>query len=294
MNTYWKKNFSWSKSRQGLLEDCPLAYYYTYIARYEYGSEAKTVEPLVKLQKFYFFKGNIIHSAIRSQITQHRLGRPVSEEAAKNLLLIEFKRISDNQAKYISEGYNGFPLEEDLLTKERDDSLLQLENFFSVIWHSYKNLEFLTHEKLEHFFLENIKVWVQPDLVTKNSSGKLIISDWKTGSENKADPDTDLQLSVYILWANINLGVALDNIAAELVYLKTTQSLPTRRSQQQIEGVKTFILNQAQIMLKATEKKEFIAKPRFNLCKSCNFSTICPDTAIRKKQETFKQDLFSK
>ncbi len=276
------------------MEDCPLAYYYTYIGRYEYGNEAKAVEPLLKLQKFYFFKGNIIHSAIRSQITQYRLGRPVSEEAAKNLLLIEFKRISDNQQMYISEAYNGFPLEQDLLIKERADSLLQLENFFSVIWHSYKNLEFLTHEKLEHFFLDNIKVWVQPDLVTKNSAAKLIISDWKTGSESKADPDADLQLSVYILWANINFAVALDNIAAELVYLKTTQSLPTRRSQQQIEDIKAYILKQAQVMLGASDKKEFMAKPRFNLCKGCNFSTICPETSIKKRQDAFKQDLFFK
>ncbi|MEW6008643.1 MAG: PD-(D/E)XK nuclease family protein [Candidatus Omnitrophota bacterium] len=281
MNTYWKKNFSWSKSRQGLWEDCPLAYYYTYIARYEYDNEAKKIEPLLKLNKFYFFKGNIIHSAIRSQITQYRLGRPISEEAAKNLLLIEFKKICDNQANYISEAYNGFPWQEDILLKEQADSLSQLENFFKVIWHSYKNLEFVRHEKLEHFFLENIKVWVQPDLVTKNSQGKLIISDWKSGSENKTDPDSDLQLSVYILWASINFGIALDNIAAELVYLKTTQSLPTCRNQQQIDKLKAYVLKQAEIMLGICDKKEFIAKPKFNLCKGCNFSTICPESATK-------------
>ena len=113
MNTYWKKNFSWSKSRQGMLETCPLSYYYNYIARFERGPEADSVRPLLKLQKFHFFKGSAIHSVIRAQITQHTMKRPVSLEAAKNFLNFEFEKISKDQKAHISEAKNGFIIDTD-------------------------------------------------------------------------------------------------------------------------------------------------------------------------------------
>ena len=283
MNTYWRKNFSWSKSRQGLLGDCPLAYYYTYIGRYEQDNEAKIISSLVKLKKFIFYKGEIIHNAIRNQITQHCVGRPVSLVAAKNFLKMEFKKAFDNQGLFLSEAYNGFPLDEAFFKAQEEDALGQLENFFSIIWHNYQSLPILTHERLEHFFLEDIKVWVQPDLVTKNSAGNLMISDWKTGLSERAVPDDDLQLSVYILWASLHFGVAFEQIGAELVYLKSTQSFPTRRSAIQIDELKAHILNEARRMLDAKDRGEFVPRPRFNLCRGCNFATICPDSSLKSQ-----------
>lgn len=282
MNTYWKKRFSWSKSRQGLLQECPLAYYYNYIARYESGKEASSIASLLKLKKFYFFKGNLIHSAIRNQVTQHCLKRPISLEAAKNFVNLEFKNVSQAQNKYLSEAYNGFPLEEEFLNKQKEDALSQINSFFSVIWHNYKSLQILSHERLESFLLEGFKVWAQPDLVTKNLEDKLIISDWKTGKAESASSDNDLQLSVYILWASIHFAVDIERIGAELVFLKTMQSFPTRRTREQIEDLKSYITGQARKMLAFKSKDEFIPKPRFNLCKGCNFASICPEAAIKK------------
>jgi CRISPR/Cas system-associated exonuclease Cas4 (RecB family) len=293
MNTYWKKNFSWSKSRQGLLEDCPLAYYFTYIARFEPGQEASAIAPLLKLKKFHFFKGNLLHDAVRNQITQSRLARNMSLEAAKNFVSLEFEKIFSNQAQYISESYNGLPLDKSIVEAEKQDCLIQLTNFFTVIWHNYKNLEILTHERLESFMLDTFKIWVQPDLVSKTRQG-LVISDWKTGSADWVDADTDLQLSVYILWASKYYSVNTNNIAAELVYLKTTQSLPTKRTNEQIEWVKQYILQQANKMLEAKDKTEFIPKPRFNLCKGCNFSTICTASAINKGQIEVNHEEYAK
>jgi hypothetical protein len=291
MNTYWKKNFSWSKSRQGLLDECPLAYYYTYIARHEQDSQAKVINSLLKLKKLHFFKGEVIHASIRSQITQHCVGRPVSLEAAQNLVSMEFNKVFKAQDTYLSEAYNGFPLEGAILKKEQEDALAQIERFFSVIWHNYKQLEFLTHERLEHFFLGDIKVWVQPDLVTKNNSGILMISDWKTGSQESARADTDLQLSVYILWASLHFGVPAQDIGAELVFLKTAQAFATKRSLPQINELKDYILKEARAMLSVNEASSFVPRPRFNLCKGCNFSTICPASAAKKKQDLPKADI---
>jgi len=282
MNTYWKKTFGWSKSRQGLLEDCPRAYYYNYIGRYEFGKEGANIVPLLKLQKFHFLKGNLIHQAIRNQITQHCLGRPVSLEAAKNFISIEFNKVLNNQQTSLSEAYNGFPFEPDFLSKEKEDSLNQINTFFTVLWHSYKDLEFLTHERLESFMLGNFKVWVQPDLVTKNARNELTISDWKTGSPVSVDSDGDLQLSVYILWASLHFSCEIKNIGAELVYLKTSQSFPTRRALTQIEEVKKYIHDESGKMLAAADKSEFNPTPKLNLCKGCNFSTICEASAVKK------------
>lgn len=283
MNTYWKNNFGWSKSRQGLLGDCPLAYYYTYIGRYEHDSEAKLISPLLKLRKFIFYKGEVIHSAIRNQITQHCVGRPMSLEAARNFLKMEFKKIYENQAAYLSEAHNGLPLEENILKAQEEDAQLQIERFFSIIWHNYEQLPVVTQERLEHFFLGDIKVWVQPDFVTKNSAGKLMISDWKTGLDKHVDAETDLQLSVYILWASLHFNIAVAEIGAELVYLKTAQSFPTRRTLSQINELKDYIGNEAAKMLAAKDRSEFLPRPRFNLCKGCNFATICSASALNNK-----------
>ncbi|MBU2540359.1 MAG: PD-(D/E)XK nuclease family protein [Candidatus Omnitrophica bacterium] len=282
MNTYWKRRPSWSKSRQGILEQCPFAYYYTYIGRYEKTEEGKTITQLLKLQKFYFFKGTLIHSAVRGQITQKISKRPISLEAAKNFIDLEFSKISNDQAKYISEAHNGFPLERSFLENERQDALSQITTFFSVLWPSYESLEILAHERLENFQIGDVKVWVQPDLVTKNLAGELIISDWKTGKEVSVSADTDLQLSVYILWASLHFAVNIEGIGAELTFLKTAQSFPTRRKKEQIDTLKDYIIQQARKMVSFRKKEDFIPKPNFNLCKGCNFATICPAAAMKE------------
>lgn len=282
MNTYWKKTFGWSKSRQGVLQECPREYYYNYIGRYEYGQEADSINPLRKLQKFYFFKGDIIHQVIRNQITQHCLGRSISPEGAKNFIEMEFNKVCANQNRYLTESYNGFPFEPDWMREEKEDALRQADTFFKVLWHNYNQLQFLTHERLESFMLGNYKVWVQPDLVTKNSKNELMISDWKTGSSEGAAADNDLQLSVYILWAGLHFSYDLLNIGAELVYLKTSQSFPTKRSLAQIEQIKKYIQEESAKMLQAKEKSEFKPKPKFNLCKGCNYSSICEASAAKR------------
>ncbi len=282
MNIHWRRKPGWSKSRQGILEQCPLAYYYNYIGRYEKTEEGKAITQLLKLQKFYFFKGTLIHNAIRGQITQKTLKRPMSQEAAKNLINLEFQRISRDQAKYISEAHNGFVLEESILENEKQDALNQIATFFSVIWPNYQSLEILTHERLENFQIGDIKVWVQPDLVTKNLDGELIISDWKTGKESSVSADTDLQLSVYILWASGYFGIDVEAIGAELCFLKTAQSFPTRRRKEQIDQLKTYIIQEAHNMTSLSKREEFIPKPNFNLCRGCNFATICPEAAIKR------------
>ena len=158
----------------------------------------------------------------------------------------------------------------------------QATAFFTVIWHNYKELEFLTHERLENFYLDGLKVWVQPDLVTKNLAGEVIISDWKTGRAGRTDADNDLQLSTYIAWAGIHFAMDVEKIRAELVFLKDAQSFPTKRTKQQIDEVKAYIKKQAQGMLSAQSKDDFEPKPRFNLCKGCNFSSLCSASAAKR------------
>ena len=280
MNTYWRKIFGWSKTRQSLWNECKLAYYYQYIGKWEGmpgDPERERLQKLSKLKKYIFWKGELIHKVIRNQIDRVRHNESLLEAGAKKYFVQEIEEVRQNPGTTIAEVVNGLSIHDVRFEEAKSDGLKQLDNFFTIIWPLYGERKLLECERLNSFQVNGTKVWAQVDLVTQTDEGKIIITDWKTGDERWIDEEKDEQMGVYILWAADYYGMPFDNIFAEFVFLRTAESKPIDRNEEQLENLKETILVRAQEMLSVQNEADFPPHPEERKCRECNFATICPE-----------------
>jgi CRISPR/Cas system-associated exonuclease Cas4 (RecB family) len=280
MNYYWRKKFGWSKSRQEIWQSCKKAYYYRYIGKWEKEKKEKLMF-LNSLNTIPQIRGGYIHDAIRQQVLQHKAGRNISLISAQNYFKMRFNQVIENPKSFLVEAVNGIEIDIEELKEILNEANRLLENFFNILWHNYKNLKYLSHETLEKFYIKGIPIWVQPDMVTVNPDGMIMISDWKTG-KNEEDPNENIQLGIYTLWAKEKYNCESNKIKAELVYLDSCNSLVTERNKIQLEELENYIVKNAQDMLSVENENDFPANPTPSKCRVCNFATICSESSVEK------------
>lgn len=279
MNTYWRKIFGWSKTRQALWDECRLAYYYHYIGKWEGfpGDPGRErLQRLSKLKKFLFWKGELIHEVIRNQVALHSQNKPLLEDGARKYFVQQVEEIRQHPKSLITEAVNGLTLDDDRFETVRSDGLKQLDNFFSIIWPQYRDRPLLEYEKLNSFQARGTKVWVQVDLVTQIDGEGIVITDWKTGDERWLDSSTDEQMAVYILWAIDHYSIPHSRVSAELVFLRSAESKSIEKSEDSLEELKKSISLRAQKMLSVQNESDFPPNPAERRCLECNFATVCP------------------
>ena len=280
MNTYWRKLFGWSKSRQTLWDDCKLAYYYQYIGKWEGypgDPERERIQRLSKLKKIIFWKGELIHEVIRNQVALHSQNKPLLEEGARKYFIQQVEEVKLHPENLITEVVNGMTVSDTQYEEARTDGLKQLDNFFSIIWPQYRNRRLLEYERLNSFHVRGTKVWAQVDLATQVNDDRIVITDWKTGDERWFDSNTDEQMSVYILWAIDRFSALPSQVSAELVFLRTGELKSIEKSESQLDELKVSISMRAQKMLSVQNESDFTPKPAERKCRECNFATICPE-----------------
>ena len=281
MNTYWRKMFGWSKTRQGLWDGCRLAYYYQYIGKWEGlpgEPEREKLQRLSKLKKFIFWKGDLIHKVIQNQIDRFRHKEPILEEGSKKYFVQEIEEVKQNPRTTITEAVNGSSIHDDRFEATKSDGLKQLNNFFTIIWPQYRERKLVECERLNSFQVNGTKIWAQVDLVTRTSADKTIITDWKTGDERWIDEANDEQMGVYMLWATDFFGVPLERVSAELVFLRTCESKSIVRTDDQLQDLKESIMIRAREMLSVETERDFPPDPVERKCLECNFATVCPES----------------
>jgi CRISPR/Cas system-associated exonuclease Cas4 (RecB family) len=280
MNTYWRKLFGWSKTRQALWDECKLAYYYQYIGKWEGfpGDPGRErLQRLSKIKKFVFWKGELIHEVIRNQMALHSRNKPLLEDGARKYFIQQVEEVKQHPKTIITEAVNGLTLSDDQFEAARSDGLKQLDNFFSIIWPDYRERRLLEYERLNSLQVRETKVWVQVDLITQTEEEKTVITDWKTGDERWIDSNADEQMGVYILWAIDRFSVPATQVSAELVFLRSGESHAIVKTQDQLEELKESIANRAKEMLAVQTETDFPPDPANRRCRECNFATICPE-----------------
>jgi CRISPR/Cas system-associated exonuclease Cas4 (RecB family) len=279
MNTYWRKMFGWSKTRQALWDECKLAYYYQYVGKWEgFPGDPKRerVQRLSKLKKFIFWKGELIHEVIRNQVALHSRNQPFLKEGARKYFIQQVEEIKQNPKSLITEAVNGVTLRDDQFEDASSDGLKQLDNFFNVIWAHYRKRELLEYERLNSFQVGETNVWAQVDLVTQ-TEGRIVITDWKTGDERWIDSNVHEQMGVYMLWAIDRFSVPAAQVSAELVFLRSGESHSIEKTQEQLEELKESIADRAKEMLAVQTEADFPPDPEDRKCLECNFATIGPE-----------------
>lgn len=200
---------------------------------------------LSELQKMPFLKGRLIHDAVQNQISNHRAGRNVDRDTARNFFLAQFNNSMKNLDIVLAEAANGFPPGEKEKNFMREDGLKQVENFCNLILDNYRNVEYIGHEKNESFFIDDI--------------------------------DESVQMGTYILWLHEATGKPAELIKGEIVYLRSCVTEITGRTDEQLVELAEFIKEDAAEMLAVADESSFPASPKPGRCMGCNFLKVCEE-----------------
>ena len=274
---YYKYN-AWSFSRHRLWNLCKRAYYYRYIGVALKNTKEINVQVLKELKNLnsrFALQGKLIHEIIENQIGQHYLGRKMNENSAKSQYTQRIEQYRKMAKKRLTEYFNGEPIDERFFDNIRTEGIDQISMFFGVIWPQLEDLDYLRHERFDRFMVGNVEVIVKVDYVSKTKDGIIVVSDWKTGTDNE-EYENDLQIGLYALWAMETYEKEPEEIKSELIYLTTGKMRVYEFSIEDLEEIKRNIIKDFEDMNRTIDIEYFHPDPHPKKCLSCQFATICP------------------
>jgi hypothetical protein len=118
-------------------------------------------------------------------------------------------------------------------------------------------------------------VTVKVDFVGRMKNGTIILTDWKTGSDND-EYETELQMAAYVVWAVQYYQKGPGEIKSELVFLKTGEKKLFPFSDEQLQEVEDMIKTEFEAMNVSHEYEYFSPSPHLRECFSCRFGRFCP------------------
>lgn len=131
------------------------------------------------------------------------------------------------------------------------------------------------------------------DRVDKIKDGVFEIIDYKTNRRmpGESNVDNNLQLSIYTLgffkrWPNL---AKLEDINLSLYFLKHGEKMTTKRTQEDIEALKTRVLKN----ISEIEKNYFPSIPSA-LCNYCSYKNICPMWSHLYQKQTLADEEVKK
>jgi CRISPR/Cas system-associated exonuclease Cas4 (RecB family) len=273
----------WSYSKHRLFQLCKRSFYYRYVGTALKESKIFDIKKLKRLKDLnskYALEGLLIHNVIENQIGQHYLGRTLNEEGAKAQYRLMVERYRMTSQDMLVEFYNGLPQDDLFFNKIRDEGQEKICMFFGVIWPQLRDLEYLKHEDFDKFKIKNVEVIVKVDYVSKTKNDVIVITDWKTGSDDERY-ENDLQIGTYVLWAMDYYNKGHDQIRSELAYLKTGMMHPYEFSSNDLEKIQFTVLDDFTKMNESYEISAYPASPEGRKCMSCQFGSICPESLLR-------------
>src|SRR2546428_5314093 len=269
----WKGRYGWSVSSEKLWQVCRRAFFYRYVASSQSVTEATVRNKLYQMKDLTplaALEGRLVHDSVENLVQQHRLGRPLKAAPAQeqySQLVDQYKRTA---RETITEAYSGLAIQSKYFEVIREDGRKQIANFVNIFWPNLADLEYLMHEEFENFVVEGIKVNVKVDYVTRSPSGKIVVTDWKTGEERRKE--NELQIAVYGMWAASKYDVPVDRVMLELAYLRKGDSHPVKLDEPAITFAQEAILAGAADVLAADSMDDFPTNPALDRCSACPFA----------------------
>lgn len=301
-----KEQITLSFSKAQVLDQCNLKYYYHY-----YGSNKKKKsiqEPnkeelwkLKKLSNYSMLMGQIIHDTIEIFFKKARKGE---EWEYEQLIWLATKKLTDSikYSKNYEIGqidnleYPPTPLKEIVLMgmdaeqlKKEGVELIEKcftnfcdsEDLKDFYWDEHIIETAIVEKRVVFEITEGVKIDGKVDLAYYDNNEEFFhIIDWKTGELDFED--TSLQLVIYAIWANQELGVPIEYIRIYKAYLQKGKLDQLRFDEYEIERAKAKIAQDFISRMNLLHPKGMAAKtgafePRKekNICALCPFETVC-------------------
>jgi hypothetical protein len=293
-------DFSWSKSRDGVFQDCRRKYFYQYYGAWG-GWEAGVTEDvrrlyvLKQLASRQMWAGRLVHDAIEMALSAFRDGRSLPVEGfirdVVDRMRTEWRSSRDGRYRENPKTCALFEHEYELEISQEAWRALRgnvetcLRNFFRLPLLAEVRASEAEHWSIEHwsrsFEFEGTPMWIAPDFGFWSRANRLVLVDWKTGG---GDPEgTAFQLGCYALYAWEVLGVPPAQVDLMEANLRQPEVTIHRWDDGRLEAIR------GQLRLSIRSMKAYLADPDANLavitdferteelriCKWCNFRAVC-------------------
>lgn len=295
----FRNEFSWSKSRDSLFKECHRKYFFNHYGFWNgwIASEddrTKRIYYLKRLATKELWMGSVVHELIEYILRRFRIGKEVRLSHA--LAILRKRMESDFEISKMKE-YTGFMSKAhrffedeygiEISDEERRVLFEKAEkcvtNFFnSDIFMEIRQSpveDWITLEDFLSFDFDSTKVYLSIDFAMKVGD-KIILFDWKTGGERRAD--YELQLSLYALYVADKFGIAADKIEAKMFYLaidKVDSFSVDKERLESAEGyLKNSILEMKKLLIDVSENEaveEDFVRNKGYWCSRCNFRKVC-------------------
>jgi CRISPR/Cas system-associated exonuclease Cas4 (RecB family) len=283
LDPFFFKINSWSFTKHRVWNRCQRQYYYDYIAPYVKTVSVVPPEKIRWLKNFtskFVIQGQLVHDIIDKQIQLHCEERPMKPDDALQAFTKKVAAFKNIGGETFTEYHNGDKISDSFFATMEANGKICLETFF-VKWPEYSKRECLRHEEFDRFTTGDVSVTVKVDFIGKMSDGTIILTDWKTGRDDD-EYESELQMAAYVLWARNHYMKSTDDIATELVFLKTGSVKPYSFYPEQLGEIEEMIQREFATMNASYEYGDFPACPSQRECMSCKFAEVCPDA--RKSQ----------
>jgi|AntDeeMetagen192_2_1112575.scaffolds.fasta_scaffold00793_2 hypothetical protein len=267
----------WSYSNARLYESCPRSLFYHYWQQINRNTDSEAADERVLRGQLGagVVIGNAIHTALGEHIGRWSRGKQTG-----------IKIIRQVARNYIHNVIDANPT---LGTDVDPESLIHttdthIGRFFQIIWPQIRGHRYILHEETHSFKIGSTKVWVRPDLCTRDS-GKFVITDWKSRQPALFE-DPSLQLRVYALWAYQEFEPDIDRISTQLVF--TSDGRIDHQSVDEVDLTQLEDQIAADVLKwgNPNDRANFSTDESFEKCSNCPYLFSCEtgQTKIKNNQ----------
>lgn len=309
---------TWSASRDHQLQACERKYFYQYLAEARINSPdpwLRGIALLKKLKNIPMWQGECVHVVIAEYLNQVRqrqsppitsLVESLQQRMQREWLFSEKRRFREEPAAVGKSGVALFEHEYDEVPPDTKVELL-VEKATRMLQTFYTWAEGPTHlaEKVQTadsfwieppawgaeapgFMVGDVQVITKVDLALHHRGVSFTVYDWKTGKPPRAttEPDqNELQVSIYMLWANRGLKLPLEGVTSSLLYLGADQATELRFDLDEERAVETYRIIEDSVRL-AQQWEGYFENRQLRLndldyaasleeCHRCNFKRVC-------------------
>jgi CRISPR/Cas system-associated exonuclease Cas4 (RecB family) len=295
----FKNEFSWSKSRDDVFNECRRQYYFQYYGSWggwEENAPEKTrqIYVLKLLVSRHMWAGDLVHRAIERSLKniQSRVEPLTCDKIVgitKNLMRTEWKSSRDKNYWTRPKSIALYEHEYEIAVSDEEWKTLAdkleacLQNFYqSELFGKIQKLplnSWLEVENLSSFDFEGTKIWVKTDFSYRTGK-RITIVDWKTGYSSG---DNTLQLACYALYGTYRWQVAPGQIDTVIFNVSNNVIEECALSSKDIERTKDYIkgsIRDMRALLRNPDNNEvdendFSKADDKRRCNRCNFKKIC-------------------
>lgn len=256
----------WSYSNARLYESCPRSLFYHYWQRTGANDDSEAADEQILYGKpgVGAVIGTAIHTALGEHISRWSRGKQTGLEIVRQVARDYIHEVFNNNSTVVSDA------NPESLVHTSD---AHVGRFFRVIWPQFRDHRYILHEENCSFEVGSTKVWVRPDLCTRDS-GDFVITDWKS-RQPAIFEDPSLQLRVYALWGHQQFEPDIDRISVQLVFTSDGRIERQSVDKEDLAQLKDQIADDVLKWGDPNDRTNFPTDESFEKCSNCPYLHSC-------------------